>query len=137
MMLARVLWAAAAIVLLPFAASAQKMCDQVRTNTTTAPAAIAVKVPGKPNQRIYLCGYMVVRDGPSGQDLDFEVSAGGGTDCAIGKTLIIPKMSIPASGVLVNRIPYTAEKTNPGDSICLEVFGSGVTLVSSFYWTQF
>lgn len=138
-MIARLLWAAAALVLLPAAASAQKMCDQVRTNTTSAPAAISVKVPGKPNQRIYLCGYMIVRTAaqPAGQDLQFEISSGGGVNCATGKNLILPKMSLPSSGELVNRIPYTAEKTAPGDSICLEVFGSGPSLVSSFYWTQF
>jgi hypothetical protein len=129
--------AAAALLLLPGAASAQKMCDQVRTNLTTAPAAISEKVAGKPNQRIYLCGYMIVRDGPAGQDLYFVVSSGTGTNCAVGKTIILPKMAIPASGVLVNRIAYTAEKTAPGQSVCLEVFGTGVSLVSSFYWTQF
>lgn len=128
---------AAALLLLPVAAWAQKMCDQVRTNLTTAPAAIAVKVPGKPNQRIYICGYMIVRDGPAGQDMQFEISSGTGTNCSVGKTIILPKMSIPPSGVLVNRIAYTGERTGPGESICLEVFGTGVSLVSSFYWTQF
>jgi hypothetical protein len=135
-MILRALLAAAAL-LLAGPAAAQKMCDQVRTNTTAAPAAIAEKVAGIPNKRIYLCGYMIVRDGPVGQDLSFEVSSGTGTNCSVNKALILPKMVVPSSGVLVNRIAYTAEKTPPGHSICLEVFGSGVTLISSFYWTQF
>jgi hypothetical protein len=137
-MMTRALLAAALLLLfLSGTATAQKMCDQVRTNITTAPAAIAEKVAGIPNKRIYLCGYMILRDGPVGQDLSFEISSGSGTNCAVGKTIILPKMVIPSSGVLVNRIAYTAEKTAPGHSICLEVFGTGVSLVSSFYWTQF
>jgi hypothetical protein len=137
-MIARALLAATLLLSLPGAAVAQKVCDQVRTNLTTAPSAISVKVPGKPNQRIYLCGYMIVRNGSAaGQDLQFEISSGSGVNCATGKTIILPKMSIPSSGELVNRIPYTAEKTGPGESVCLEVFGSGTSLVSSFYWTQF
>jgi hypothetical protein len=76
---------------------------------------------------------MIVRNGSAaGQDLQFEISSGSGVNCATGKTIILPKMSIPSSGELVNCIPYTAEKTGPG-----EVFGSGTSLVSSFYWTQF
>lgn len=135
-MIARALLAAA-LLLLPAAASAQKMCDQVRTSTTAAAAPIAEKVPGIPNKRIYLCGYMIVRQGTTGQDLQFEVSSGTGTNCAVGKTIILPKMAVPSNGILVNRTVYTAEKTPPGHSVCLEVFGTGSALVSSFYWTQF
>jgi hypothetical protein len=138
-MIARALSAAALLLLfLSGTATAQKMCDQVRTNITAAPAAISEKVPGIPNKRIYLCGYMIVRSGSAaGQDLQFEISSGTGTNCSVGKAIILPKMSLPSSGELVNRIAYTAEKTPPGHSICLEVFGSGTSLVSSFYWTQF
>ena len=131
----------AAVALLPLltgAAAAQKMCDQVRTNITTAPTPITEKVAGKPNQRIYLCGYMIVRSGVGGQDLQFELSSSTGTNCALNRAVILPKMNLPASGVLVNRIAYVAgEKTPPGHAMCLEVFGSGAGVVSTFYWAQF
>jgi hypothetical protein len=114
------------------------MYDQLRTNITTAASAITENVSGVPNKRIYLCGYMIVHNGSAqGPDLQFEVSSGTGTNCSIGKTLILPKMSLPPSGELINRIAYTAEKTAPGAAVCLEVFGSGTSIVSSFYWTQF
>jgi hypothetical protein len=131
--------AAALLLLLPAPASAQKMCDQVRTNITTAPAVMTEKVAAMPNKRIYLCGYMIVRAGtdPPG-DLQFQIVSGTGRDCGTNRTVIIPQMAVPASGVLVNRIAYAAgEKTPPGHAICLQVFGAGPALISTFYWAQF
>jgi hypothetical protein len=138
-MIRTTLLAAAALLLLPGAASAQKMCDQVRTNTTTSPAPLTEKVAAVPNKRIYLCGYMIVRAGvdPPG-DLQFQIVSGTGRDCLSNKNIIIPQMAVPASGVLVNRIAYAAgEKTPPGHAICLQVFGNGPALISTFYWAQF
>lgn len=117
------------------AAFAQKTCDQFRSNITTASMSRTEKVAAIPNKRIYLCGYVIVRASGSA-DLEFELSTGTGRDCVTNNVLIIPRMDVPANG-LVNRIPYAAgEVTPPGNAMCLQTWGAG-SVTSIFYWAQF
>lgn len=127
--------AALLIALTSGAASAQKACDQFRANTTTAPSAVTEKVAAIANKKIYLCGYMIVPSSTGGP-FEFELTAGTGRDCAINRITIIPRMSIPVSGI-VNRIPYAAgESAPPSNAMCLQTWGTG-PVTSVFYWAQF
>jgi hypothetical protein len=113
-------------------AMAQKMCDQVRTNITAALAAISEKVAGVPNQRIYLCGYMILHNGSAtGPDLRLKSHPAAPT----ARSARHSSYQRCPYRRLVRYQPhvYTAEKTAPGAAVCLEVFGSGTSLVSSFY----
>jgi hypothetical protein len=111
------------------------MCDQSRAAITTGAMAITERVPAIAGKRIYLCGYLILR-ASGGQDLEFEITSGTGTNCAVGKTTIIPRMDVPLNGI-TNRIAYAAgEKTAQSAAICLQTWGTG-SVTSIFYWTQF
>jgi len=126
---------AAAILLLPGAASAQKACDQFRTAQTTGPTVRTERVAAIANQRIYLCGYMIMR-GLGAQDLEFELTSGTGRDCGTNTQIVIPRMLVPPQGI-VNRIAYAAgERAPPGNAMCLQTWGTG-PVTSIFYWAQF
>jgi len=116
-------------------AMARKVCDQYRSTSTVGPQGPIEKVPGKAGQRVYLCGYMILK---GAQDLEFEVSSGTGTNCANNHTILIPRISIPATGI-VNRIAYAAgERTEIGHAVCLQTWGNAAASLNSvFYWAQF
>jgi hypothetical protein len=94
-------------------------------------------VPAVAGQRVYICGYMLVRTGAAGQDLEFELDSGTGSNCSVNTTPLIGPMTLPTGTVIVNRIPYAAgEKTPTGHALCVRTFGNG-TLIATFYWAQF
>jgi len=130
-----VLMALLIVALTTGAASAQRTCDQFRASTTLAPSVVTEKVAAITNKKIYICGYMIVPSSTGGP-FEFELTTGRGTDCSTGKTIIIPRMSVPASGI-INRIPYAAgESAPPGQAVCLQTWGTG-PVTSVFYWAQF
>ena len=122
----------------PGEAWAQRTCDQYRAAITSVPIAAPVeRVPGVAGKRIYLCGYILMPSSPAaGQSIEFELTTGTGTNCATNKTTMIPRMSVPATGI-VNRIAYASgETTAQGAAVCLQTWGSG-SVTSIFYWAQF
>lgn len=121
--------------LLASPAAAQKTCDKFRSAITTTQLGPVERVPAAGSNRIYLCGYALWPN-PPGQTLEFQITSGTGTNCAANTTVIIPRVSMPAGGI-VNRIAYAAgEFTPPGHAVCLQTFGSG-SITSIFYWAQF
>jgi hypothetical protein len=116
-------------------AFAQKACDQFRASTTLAPSVVTEKVAAITNKKVYICGYIIVPSATGGP-FEFELSTGRGTDCATSRSIIIPRMSVPVSGI-VNRIPYAAGESAPaGQAVCLQTWGTG-PVSSVFYWAQF
>lgn len=126
------------LVMPPGEVWAQKMCNQYRAAITAVPVATPTeRVPAVPGKRIYLCGYVIMPSSASaGQSVEFELTAGTGTNCATNKVVVIPRMMVPASGI-VNRIAYASgETTAQGAAMCLQTWGSG-SITSIFYWAQF
>jgi hypothetical protein len=118
------------------AAFAQKACDQFRSNTTTGTTTATEKIAGIPDKRIYLCGYVFIRNS-SGQDLEFELTSGTGVNCSQNSTPLLTPITMPPNQILVNRISVAAgEYTPPGHSVCLRTFGNG-SVTGIFYWAQF
>ena len=130
----------ALLLLLAGPAAAQRMCDQTRAAVTSVPVPNPTeRVPGLPGKRVYLCGYMLLPSTSPPTQIEFEVTAGQGSDCGpVGaRTVLIPRIALPSTGI-VNRVAYTAgEMTKPGQSVCLQTWGTGGSISSIFYWTQF
>lgn len=123
----------------PGEAWAQRACSQFKAAITSVPVAAPVqRVAGIPGKRIYLCGWVLVPTPPSSgsNQVEFEITTGTGTDCATNRTTLIPRMFVPAGG-LINRNPYASgETTAQGGAVCLQTWGTG-SVTSIFYWDQF
>ena len=116
-------------------AMAQRLCDRVRSTATVGPQGPIEKVPAVAGQRIYICGYMILK---GVQDLEFELSSGTGVNCANNRVIMIPRINVPVTGI-INRIPYAAgEKTEVGHAVCVQTWGNAAASLNSiFYWAQF
>jgi hypothetical protein len=117
-------------------ASAQALCDKFSSAITVGPMPVTQRLAGVADKKYYLCGYSIMR---GAQDLEFELSAGKGVNCATDFKILIPRTSVPGSGI-VNRQPFAGagEYTALGDAVCLQTWGNtGATLTSTFYWAQF
>lgn len=115
-------------------ARAQLACDRFSGATQVGSSPVTERVSAISTKRIYLCGYVFIRSG--GPDLDIEISTGSGVNCAINKTLLLPRFSLPGNVPLVNRNPFASEYTPVGNALCTETFGSG-TFTAIFYWAQY
>jgi len=124
------------LVIYSSGAVAQTTCDKFNAAITTGPMPVTQRVPGVANKKIYICGYSINR---GANDLEFELSAGKGVNCATDFKILIPRTGVPVSGI-VNRQPFAGagEYTALGDAVCLQTWGAaGATLTSTFYWAQF
>jgi hypothetical protein len=114
-------------------ASAQRPCDQTSTfqhDIATGPVEIVV---GKPDQRIYPCGFMLTQKGNS---LDFQMwSAVAGSNC-VPVTFWTPRMSLPTDVAFTNRIENAGPSLPYNNSLCIQTFGTG-SLTGAIYWAQF
>lgn len=129
-------WLIAALIGLSGQASAQALCDRFSSAITVGPMPVTQRLTGSPDKKYYVCGYSIMR---GAQDLEFELSAGKGVNCATDFKILIPRTSVPGSGI-VNRQPFAGagEYTALGDGVCLQTWGNtGATLTSTFYWAQF
>jgi hypothetical protein len=131
-----ILLLAALLALLGSPALAQRTCDQSRASITTGSMGVTEKVAAITNKRIYLCGYMILPG--TGGPYDFELSTGTGVNCAINRTIVIPRSTVPSGGI-VNRTSYAAgAPTPPSQAMCLQTWGGTTGSISSvFYWAQF
>jgi hypothetical protein len=116
---------------------AQRTCDQFRAAITAVPVTTPTeRVPAIAGKRIYLCGYIIMPSSAGGQLVDFELTSGTGTNCATNKVTIIPRMTVPASGIVNRTDMASGEKSAPGAAMCLQTWGTG-SITSIFYWAQF
>lgn len=128
----------ALLMLLAGPAEAQRTCDQYRGAITAVPVASPVeRVAGIANKRIYLCGYIIMPSSDAaGQAVEFELTRGTGLNCATNKNIMIPRIRVPAQGI-INRTAFaTGETTAAGEAVCLQTWGTG-SITSIFYWAQF
>ena len=132
----RFLWLSLLLVGLPLAeAAAQaKVCDQFRASVTTGQMGVTERVPAIAGKMIYICGYMIIPTS-GGSGLDFELSAGTGVNCAVNKTIIIPRMTVPVNGIVNRGIGSSGEFAPLGAAMCLQTWGNK-SVTSIFYWTQ-
>lgn len=134
----RILLLAALLLMAAGPAAAQRTCDQYKGAITAVPVASPVeRVPGIAGKRIYLCGYIVMPSSDAaGQAVEFELTRGTGTNCAANRQVMIPRIRVPAGGI-INRTPFaTGETTAAGEAVCLQTWGTG-SITSIFYWAQF
>ena len=94
-------------------------------------------VPGKTDQRVYPCGFVLAQ---KGNTLDFQMWVAPMGTCDVGPTqsgnVLTPKMSLPTDVQLVNRIENVGPVAPAGYSLCIQTFGSGA-LTGAIYWAQF
>ena len=133
----RLLLALATLIVLtaPVAAQSTRPCQfatPFQHLTATGPVEI---VPGKPDMRVYSCGFVIAQ---RGQSLDFRYwSAKSGTGCAEEVVGLTPVFSLPSDLVMVNRLENVGPSTPPGHSLCIETTGGTGSLAGIIYWAQF
>lgn len=135
----RLLALLAPLVLLAGPAAAQRTCDKTTMSATTVPIpAPSERVVGVPGKRVYLCGYVIMPSANPPNAIEFELTHGMARgDCGAARKVLVPRMTVPASGI-VNRVAYASgETSDQGASVCVQTFGTGGTLTTIFYWAQF
>lgn len=114
-------------------AAAQARCDKYTAFqhiNATGPVEVAV---GKENQRVYVCGYMLVQ---KGNTLDFTLLTGKGPNCTLERKNVYT-LELPNDLALVNRIETVGPVGEPGYSVCIQTTGSNAKLGGVIYWAQF
>lgn len=119
------------------AAQAQgtRACDKVLGFAVVAATGPTEHVVGKPNQRVYPCGFFVSQ---KGQSLDFAMwFAAPGTNCAGDQQPVLPQISLPSDVAIVNRTESVTYSSPMGYSLCSQTFGSTGGLTGAIYFAQF
>jgi hypothetical protein len=98
-------------------------------NAATGPVAIVLGVAG---QSIWYCGFVIAE---KGNTLDLKVWASAAADCSSTNESFSPQWSFPNDFAFSTRVAETGLYSNPGDTLCIQTFGTGA-LTGVIYWTQ-
>lgn len=109
-------------------------CHQNISANSAAVASMAEIIPGIPNKKVGICGYVIIAGGTPA-NLQFYYGAPG-TNCGTGTTKLTEKINIAPNSTFFNRIPYVYSETPTGQSVCIEITGTG-TITYILYFQQF
>jgi hypothetical protein len=110
-------------------------CGRFTSGSTTV-VGIFEAIPGASGQRIYICGWVATSNDNQPTSFQLFAATADGT-CLNNRRNITPPLNMPGVDTLVNHVLFSGEYTDVGDSLCIDVQGSGtINSAMQLYYQQ-